>query len=70
MYTYIGLAKDISRRLITRIVYTCNEVAFIWKTLKQAGVSLHTQSSEIGEFFTRVKRTKLFRKFSNHLEKK
>lgn len=35
----------------------------------QAGVVLHTNGSEIRAFFIGVKRTKLFRRFLNHLDK-
>ena len=64
MYTDADLVKDmITRRSVTSVVHEYNEVVFSWKILKQAGVALHTNGSEIRAFFTGVKRTKIFRRF-------
>ena len=68
MYIYTDLAKDTTiRRLVTSSVHEYNEVVFTWKIVKQVGVALHTNSSEIRVLFTRVKRTKIFRRFFESL---
>ena len=68
MYTDADLAKDMTtRRSVTSVVYEYNEVAFAWKIVKQIGVALHTNGSEIRAFFTGVKRTKIFRRFFESL---
>ena len=68
MYTDADLAKDMTtRRSVTSVVHEYNEVAFAWKIVKQTGVALHTNGSEIRAFFTGVKRTKIFRRFFESL---
>jgi len=63
MYTNTNLAKDMTtRRPVTSVVHEYNEVVFAWKIVKQAGVALHTNGSEIRAFFTGVKRTKIIRR--------
>ena len=53
----------VSRRSVTSVVHEYNEVAFVWKLVKQASAALHTNGSEIRAFFTGVKRTIVFRRF-------
>ena len=68
MYIDADLAKDMTtRRSVTSVVHEYNEVAFAWKIVKQTGVALHTNGSEIRAFFTGVKRTKIFRRFFESL---
>ena len=68
MYTDADLAKDMTtRRSVISVVHEYNEVAFAWKIVKQAGVALHTNGSEIRAFFKGVKRTKTLRRFFESL---
>ena len=56
----IHIAAKISA---TTVVHKYNQVVFAWKIIKQVGVVLHTNGSEIRAFFTGVKQTKIFRRF-------
>jgi len=58
------LAKDIAtRRSVTDVVREYTKVVYAWKVVKQSGIVLHTNGSEIRSFFKGIKRTILFRRF-------
>ena len=71
MYTYTDLAKDVTtRRLVTSVLHEYNEVEFVWKIIKQAGVVLYTQMvRKIEHFLQEQKELKYLGDFSNHLDK-
>lgn len=56
-----------TRQSVTSVVHEYNQVAFVWKVVKQGNATLHTNGSEFRALFTGVKRTVVFLGFLEFL---